>query len=497
MNDRQSRSTTQRETSQILDTVRAPNLILFDASKKELFHPSSGYKKLARQLRSTCKIETNKTDLSSDRIQHATVIVFAGIRERFSSTEFSTLKEYIHSGGSVLLMLGEGGEQKFDTNLNIWLKDYGISINSDSVIRTVYHKYHHPKEVLISNGVINREIARAACVMSGKKEVAPETSGSGPNKPPQTFERDQRGLTFVYPYGATLNVKKPSAPILSTGFISFPVNRAIAAVWQEGSVSAPSSAVQSGRLMVMGSGQCFTDEWIDKEENSKLQEIIFRWLLGDASIQLDPVDAEDPDIYDYNRLPDTQALSERLRSCMQESEDLPKDFTQLFDSSLFKFDTSLISQAVSLYSELGIKKEPLSLISPQFELPLPALKPAVFNPILRELPFPALDQFDLDEHFASQHLRLAQLTNKCSDDDLEYYIKEAADILGILPKLEPECSDAKHVLEFIFTKIVKFKKMNHENEAAVQFASGISNDLPKEGLVFADSARRNEDANRD
>lgn len=201
--------------------------------------------------------------------------------------------------------------------------------------------------------------------MSGKKEVAPETSGSGPNKPPQTFERDQRGLTFVYPYGATLNVKKPSAPILSTGFISFPVNRAIAAVWQEGSVSAPSSAVQSGRLMVMGSGQCFTDEWIDKEENSKLQEIIFRWLLGDASIQFDPVDAEDPDIYDYNRLPDTQALSERLRSCMQESEDLPKDFTQLFDSSLFKFDTSLISQAVSLYSELGIKKEPLSLISPQ------------------------------------------------------------------------------------------------------------------------------------
>ena len=167
--------------------------------------------------------------------------------------------------------------------------------------------------------------------MSGKKEVAQETGGIGTNKPSQTFERDQRGLTFVYPYGATLNVKKPSAPILSTGFISFPVNRAIAAVWQEGSVSAPSSAVQSGRLVVMGSGQCFTDEWIDKEENSKLQEILFRWLLGDASIQLDPVDAEDPDIYDYNRLPDTQALSERLRSCMQESDELPKDFTQLFD----------------------------------------------------------------------------------------------------------------------------------------------------------------------
>jgi len=39
--------------------------------------------------------------------------------------------------------------------------------------------------------------------------------------------------------------------------------------------------------------------------------------LKDKEIQLDQVDAEDPDLGDYNRLPDTQALSERLRSCMQ------------------------------------------------------------------------------------------------------------------------------------------------------------------------------------
>lgn len=37
---------------------------------------------------------------------------------------------------------------------------YGIFVNSDAVIRTVYHKYHHPKEALISNGVVNQEIAR-------------------------------------------------------------------------------------------------------------------------------------------------------------------------------------------------------------------------------------------------------------------------------------------------------------------------------------------------
>ena len=59
------------------------------------------------------------------------------------------------------------------------------------------------------------------------------------------------------------------------------------------------------------------------------------------------------------------------------------------------------------------------------------VQPAVFAPCLREPDPPALDQFDLDEHFASEKLRLAQLTNKChDDDDLEYYIKESGDILG-------------------------------------------------------------------
>ena len=33
---------------------------------------------------------------------------------------------------------------------------------SDSVVRTNYHKYFHPKECLISNGVLNRAISESA-----------------------------------------------------------------------------------------------------------------------------------------------------------------------------------------------------------------------------------------------------------------------------------------------------------------------------------------------
>ena len=137
------------------------------------------------------------------------------------------------------------------------------------------------------------------------------------------------------------------------------------------------------------------------------------------------------EVAEYNYLPDTQSLSERLRSCLQESEPLPADFMRLFDDALFKFDTRAIPEAVSLFDALGVKHEPLSLIPPQFETPLPPLQPAVFPPAFREPPPPALDLFDLDEQFASERARLAQLTNKCGDGDLEYFVKECGLICGV------------------------------------------------------------------
>ena len=128
---------------------------------------------------------------------------------------------------------------------------------------------------------------------------------------------------------------------------------------------------------------------------------------------------------------------------------------------------------------MNVKHEPLSLIAPQFECPLPPLDPAVFPPALREPAPPALDQFDLDEEFANEKIRLAQLTNKCSDEDIEFYVREAGDILGITdmaakaaaedrPSLKsgkdgkvelPEGADgAKIVLHYVLTQLVKFKK---------------------------------------
>ena len=103
---------------------------------------------------------------------------------------------------------------------------------------------------------------------------------------------------------------------------------------------------------------------------------------------------------------------------------------RLFNSRLFSISTAAVPRGITAYKELGIKHEPLRLITPQFETPLPPLQAAVFPPQFRNLPDPQLELFDLDEAFSSEKSRLAQITNKCGEEDVEYYIRECADILG-------------------------------------------------------------------
>lgn len=54
------------------------------------------------------------------------------IKSKTIETEctFLSLKEYVENGGALMIMLGEGGEIEFNTNLNFLLEDYGMSINN-------------------------------------------------------------------------------------------------------------------------------------------------------------------------------------------------------------------------------------------------------------------------------------------------------------------------------------------------------------------------------
>ena len=74
----------------------------------------------------------------------------------------------------------------------------------------------------------------------------------------------------------------------------------------------------------------------------------------------------------------------------------------MFDNELFKYDLDHVPEVIKLYQQVGVKHEPLILIQPQFETPMLGLVPAVFPPILKELPPPSLELFDLDDEFASE-----------------------------------------------------------------------------------------------
>uniref|UniRef100_A0A7S2W697 Intraflagellar transport protein 52 homolog n=1 Tax=Rhizochromulina marina TaxID=1034831 RepID=A0A7S2W697_9STRA len=450
-------------------------VVVFNACKREQLTVNSGYSQLHRRLRGTYQVKANKDDLGADRLGEANLMVFGCPREKFTEAEIDGLKGFVERGGSILFLAGEGGDAATGSNLNDVTSHFGMTVRNDSVVRTVYYKYLYPKEVFIANGVLQPSIAQSKNVTAMASKRSKPTPAM--DKPVDTANNG--GLNFVYPYGATLELQSPAMGVLSSGPISYPLNRPVAAAYESPTIARFSEeeaqeagAPRRGRVVVVGSSKIFSDDWLDKEENAKLADVLICWLLHQKDVAIEA--RKEADINDYMHIPSTQALAERVRSCLQESEELPKDFQKLFNDTLFKFDTDLIPEAVALYDKLGVKHEPLSVIPPEFESPLPPLNPAVFPPSLRELPPPALDQFDLDEQFASPKQRLAQLTNKChGPDDLDYFVRESGEIIGVTQQLEGQ-KTSKHILNFILQELVKFKSINQDGGGGAVGGGGFA-----------------------
>ncbi|CAH8646635.1 Intraflagellar transport protein 52 [Schistosoma haematobium] len=414
------------------------NTVAFNQTKKEAFTLSQHFTEIAKYLKSSWKVVVNKDDITNERLSIVKLFVISGPTEKFSAAEFNSIKKYLETGGSLLVLMGENGEAKYTTNINFLLEQFGVMVNSDTVLRTSYFKYYHPKEALIPNGVLNRGIA----------EVLEKMSISAT----QMDLSHKQALQFLYPYGASLNVAKPAVALLSTGSVAFPLNRPVCAVYK-------SLSPNGGTLAVVGSAAMFSDPYINKEDNFKIFEFLFKYLT-EESVTLNSIDSEEPEIETYYQVPDIISLSSNLMSCLQESDELPQNVKNYFDQGLFCMDTRLVPKAIQAYEKLRVKHEPLSLISPQFETPLPPVQPAVFPPNFREPGPPPLELFDLDEQFSTPKARLAQVTNKCNEDDLEYYIRECGDILGVSQKLSTDKMTSRIILEVIFNELVEFKKFN-------------------------------------
>ena len=64
---------------------------------------------------------------------------------------------------------------------------------------------------------------------------------------------------------------------------------------------------------------------MDKEENFKVLDVIMQWLTAGDEVALNSIDADDPDIADYQHLPNIAQLAEQPRVCLQDGEEVGCD----------------------------------------------------------------------------------------------------------------------------------------------------------------------------
>lgn len=58
------------------------------------------------------------------------ILILAGPKNKFTDMEMNSIRAFLNSGGNALVMLGEGGEKKFNTNINFLLEEFGIMVNN-------------------------------------------------------------------------------------------------------------------------------------------------------------------------------------------------------------------------------------------------------------------------------------------------------------------------------------------------------------------------------
>ncbi|KRZ70209.1 Intraflagellar transport protein 52 -like protein [Trichinella papuae] len=394
------------------------SVILFDERGGPEFSAQTiGYKNFIERLKRNWQMKSYKAQVTYERIAQANIYIIANANRQFTKEEIEALDQFMNNGKN-LLLLSSGGDASDDSQISInqLAEHYGIIINNDSVIRNQFYKYFHPKEAYISDGVVNKIVTTAAGVVTSDNEHI----------------RKQL-LKIVYPYGSTLTVQENIAtPLLSSGFICYPQNRPICAIFH--------SKSSNGKVIVLGSQQIFSDSYLDKEDNSKLLTALLN-ILSSEELSLEKSSVEDAEISPYHYVPDHLALSKQLKCCFQEAEAniAVKSINKLFESSLYSITSSLWTRILKAYAQLEVKHEPLTLI--------------VFPAIFRVPGPPDLELFDLQEEFSTERDRLVQASQKYSEDQLENFINDCAECLGIVKHLPAENRTAKHVLQKV--KLIK------------------------------------------
>ena len=212
------------------------------------------------------------------------------------------MKQYLEEGGNLLIIEGEQGDTKNNTNLNDLIKDYGITFHGDSVVRTAFYKYFHPKQCFIDTLTVHPGFLKTIKNMKKMKKIDIMSE----EEPGDDDDDDDCPLKIIYPFGQSIDIdtKRPNISVLFTsGKIAYPMNRPLCAVTTGRSMK--------GKLCVFGSMNFLDNSYIDKEENMKVVDGLIKWLLG-----INKADILQPSklvkLNDYIYIPNIISISDKV-----------------------------------------------------------------------------------------------------------------------------------------------------------------------------------------
>ncbi len=363
----------------------------------------SGSKKSNKKLHRILQSFSNDVrNYSPEKLTECELFVSIGKLPLHSEDDAAMLANFLDRGGSVAVLSAE-----VEPIVNDFLGLYGMKIEGGAVVRAVYHQpYFHPKHALISNGIVQP--------FETENKQSQQSDGAD-------------AMAFVFPNGTTLNVETPAVPLLTSGSTSFPVDCPLAAAWE--------ATTGNGRLIVVGSSDIFGDEWVEREDNSQLCDIFFKYLLNRVSF--------DPSLgrFDFEEkecVPDIATLSNLIKPCVQEVAELPQDFRTLLADDQF----GLTVEEVIGFSQMEEENFPL----PSSQIQMTAHTPR--DP-------------EMDEHPTDVHVHLSELLNEqCTDENLSHFVNSAGRIVGVEAVEDDNQDDegkAKHVLHDVATFLVQSK----------------------------------------
>ena len=352
--------------------------IIFSMSKGEANNPEKGFRTLAKRLRRTWSVETNRDVFGTNILSRTKMIIFAGVTEKFSVSEITALHQFINvQKGHVVFLSGENGNREVTGNINFFLEKYGMSINSDAVIKSSFTKYLIPKEALITDAYL-------------QKMTVPSSEKS-------STEQD----AIIFPFGATLKLRKPAIPLLTTGANCLPVHKPICGFYR---------SPATGRVLVITSVDVFHDSYIENEQNLTLVDRLFSLVFSENLPRVLP---DEGDLQESEPYLDIAELANRVAPIANISFQLPSDLRKVYDSSFDMSDLAKIGKVVQAHRELGIARDPLSLVAPKFEGVYPSLQLAIYPPAFTDVLLPQLEFFDFNSEFESEREKLNQIFVGC------------------------------------------------------------------------------------